>query len=223
MRADSGDLAGYGSRVGATLLDSVIVAVVAVIVAIIAGGSGAEENTTGYIVIGAALLSGLLYAPALMCRSGAHNGQTLGKQALKIRVVRQDAAAMTASTALLREFVGKALLGLIPFFTVVDYLFPLGDSRRQAIHDKIASTFVVHADAVPDSGALEPGAATADPFGGQGPERPPTTTGWQPPAATPEPAAAPPSWGPPTPAPAPPPERSAEDDAIRGPFGPSST
>ena len=226
MRADRGDLASYGSRVGATLLDGVIVAVVAVIAAILAGGSGAEEDTTGYIVIGAALLSGLLYAPALMCRSGAHNGQTLGKQALKIRVVRQDAAAMTASTALLREFVGKALLGLIPFFTIVDYLFPLGDSRQQAIHDKLASTFVVRADAVPDSGALEPGAATADPFGGQGPERPPTTSGWQPPAtATPEPAAAPPSWGPPTPTPtpAPPPERSAEDDAIRGPFGPSST
>ena len=166
MAGSGDDLAPYLRRVGATLLDGLIIATIVFVIAFAAGAAGAPTDTTGFLFIAAALLSSLLYAPILLCRSGEHNGQTLGKQALSIRVVRQDAQPMTASPALLREFVGKGVLGIIPFFTIVDFLFPLGDARRQAIHDKLASTFVMRADAVP---ALEP--AAHDPFGAGSTER----------------------------------------------------
>lgn len=200
MGGGSGDLADYGPRAGATLLDGLLVGAVAFVAAFVAVAAGAPVDTTGYVVVAVALLSSLVYAPVLMCRPGEHNGQTLGKQALSVRVVREDAQLMTASPALLREFIGKGLLGLVPFFTIVDYLFPLGDPRRQAIHDKLASTFVVRADAVPD---LEPTAP--NPFGAQ-----PTATSFGE------------GFAPPTPA-SEPPDRDLDEDEIRGPFGPSSS
>ncbi len=196
-QADGVDLAGYGSRVGATILDGLLVGVVAVLLMAVVAVSGDDLN---YVVVGVALLASLVYAPVLMCRSGAHNGQTFGKQALGIRVVREDARPIAASTALMREFVGKGLLGLVPFFTFVDFLLPLGDPRRQAIHDKLASTFVVGADAVPDLEAAGP----ADPFGARTTDELPPSRAWAPPAPS---ASA--DWGPPAaePRPAPPPAR----------------
>ncbi len=157
------DLARLGPRFAAFLLDALPV----VLVAFVAAAVTDSRDDASYAVIGAAVLTSLLYSPPFLCRSGAHNGQTPGKQALGIRVVRADAAPMTASPALLREFVGKGVLGLIPFFSLVDLLFPLGDPRRQALHDKLATTFVVRADAVPDL----PPEAGAPAFGRPSPER----------------------------------------------------
>ncbi len=151
-----GDLAGIGARIGAALIDLIPVFVVTLVVS---EAAAVSREDLSYVVVAAAILTSLLYAPVLLARSGAHNGQTLGKQALGIRVVRTDAEALTASTALLRELVGRGLLGLVPFYSVVDVLFPLADARRQALHDKLASTFVVRADAVPDLG---PDAADAE-------------------------------------------------------------
>lgn len=169
MQAHGGDLASYASRVGAALLDGFVLALVVVAILEITGKP--VDESRGLIVIGT-VLSTLLYATPLLRRRGTHNGQTLGKQALKIRAVRADAQPMDWGTALLREFVGKGALGLVPFFSIVDYLFPLADTRRQAIHDKLASTFVVRADAVPDleptpSEALDepPYGLSEDPFG----------------------------------------------------------
>ena len=214
-----GDLASYGSRVGATLLDGLVIAAVAFVVLLLVGSATEPDAIDSSVVLGIVLLNSLIYAPLLLCRSGAHNGQTLGKQALSIRAVRQDAEAITAPTALMREFVGKGLLGLIPLFTIVDFLFPLADDRRQAIHDKLAKTFVVRADAVPDLGR-----EIEDPFGARGPEAPATPpSGWAPPSPAPttgddRPTPTDAGWGPPVPrAPAPKPD----DDAPRGPFGPT--
>jgi uncharacterized RDD family membrane protein YckC len=43
----------------------------------------------------------------------------------------------------MRELVGKVVLGLIPFYWLVDNGFILFDEQRQAIHDKIANTVVI--------------------------------------------------------------------------------
>lgn len=141
------DLAGFLPRIGAALLDAlVLVGLIAAVLSV----TGTKPEEARELVVAGVLLISLLYATPLISRKGEHNGQTLGKQALAIRVVRADARPMTAGPALLREFVGKGLLGLIPFFSIVDYLMPFADVRRQSIHDKIATTYVVRADAVPD-------------------------------------------------------------------------
>jgi uncharacterized RDD family membrane protein YckC len=96
----------------------------------------------------------MLYAVLLLSRRGEHNGQTLGKQRLGLRVVRNDGKPVDIRTALMREGVVKTLPGVIgsvsalvgvasTFFLLLDDLWPLHGKENQAIHDLVAETHVV--------------------------------------------------------------------------------
>jgi uncharacterized RDD family membrane protein YckC len=148
-------LASWGSRVAATLLDWLILFVpVAIIVAIIV--AVALQSDVAGIVVGlvgalAYLLALLLYAPLFMARQGEHNGQSLGKQIVGIRVTRDNGVPFDVGQGILREFVVKGLLfGTVGSFflyipTLLDYLWPLWDGENRALHDMVVSTHVVHA------------------------------------------------------------------------------
>ena len=79
------------------------------------------------------------------------NGQTLGRMALGIRVVRANGEPMTFGCAMLREVAVKALLfGVVSSFTfglasLLDVLWPLWDDENRALHDFIVDTRVVAA------------------------------------------------------------------------------
>ena len=146
-------LASWLSRVGASLIDGLIL-LVPVTVLIVLVVVVALNSTGGGIVTG--ILSGLLYlvvvlfyAPALMARQGDHNGQTWGKQIVGIRVVRDNGTPVDFGFGFLREFVVKGLLfGFVGGFffsipTLVDYLWPLWDDQNRALHDMVVSTHVV--------------------------------------------------------------------------------
>jgi uncharacterized RDD family membrane protein YckC len=68
------------------------------------------------------------------------SGQTIGKRALGIRVTKADGSPVDYGVAALRETIGKFVSGII---LGIGFLFPLWDARRQALHDKVASTVVV--------------------------------------------------------------------------------
>lgn len=106
----------------------------------------ARSSIAFYAVV---LVVGCLYAPLLMARRGARNGQTLGKQLVGIRVVRTDGEAVGFWTGFLRTVVAQQLLIGLTFYVyaVLDYLWPLRDPRNQALHDKLASTQVLLAAA----------------------------------------------------------------------------
>ena len=80
-------------------------------------------------------------------------GGTLGKLATGLRVRLRDEQGLSWSAALIRGFVyqGIGLLGSVfqPLallagpFSIVNVLWPLWDSKRQALHDKAAKTNVV--------------------------------------------------------------------------------
>jgi uncharacterized RDD family membrane protein YckC len=167
------NLSGWWPRVGATLLDGLIVMVLnaptlGLAVAVASGGGLHVQTTvTGHatytlshemkvvaVIAGLAYLaSALLYAPLLLRREGRHNGQTWGKQALAIRVVRDSGTPVDLGTALLREVVAKLVilgaLGFVPivgsFAWLVWDLWPLRDSSNRAPHDMIAHTHVLKA------------------------------------------------------------------------------
>lgn len=136
---EAGVAAGWWSRVGATLLDGLILLIPLIIVGVVVGSDAAG------VTYAITLLISLLYAPLLMARTGDDNGQTLGKQALGIRVRHESGEPMTFGRGVLRDFVGKTVLGLTVIYTLVDSLWPLWDKRNQALHDKIGSTRVVKA------------------------------------------------------------------------------
>ena len=66
-------------------------------------------------------------------------GQTPGKMAMGIKVIRTDSSPLTLQYALLR-YLGYIVSAIILF---VGFIWIALDSRKQGIHDKIADTYVV--------------------------------------------------------------------------------
>ena len=152
-------LAGWWSRVGAQLLDLLIVwlpggALIGGLAAGADSASGSAETTLLVLTIVASFLviaAHLFYAPLLMRRRGRHNGQSLGKQATGIRVIRADGDPMRFADAALRQIVFKSFGGIvastfIPLFPwILNYLWPTWDEQHRALHDLAADTRVVAA------------------------------------------------------------------------------
>jgi uncharacterized RDD family membrane protein YckC len=129
--------ADWSARVSAALLDGLIWLLAAVFVV----AFGTIPGIHGLGSLGLMVLTGGVYYTATMVRRGAHNGQTLGKQATAIRVVRQDGKPVTVSTVLKRELLAKPVVGSVTLG--VDYLWPLGQREKGALHDLLAKTRVV--------------------------------------------------------------------------------
>jgi uncharacterized RDD family membrane protein YckC len=139
--------------VGAQILDGLILTIpviaIVVLVVIVAAGSEVGAVVTGLVASLAYFIAVLLYAPVLMKRPGAQNGQTWGKQVLGIRVVRDSGQPVEFGFAMLREVVVKYLLFSFVggfFFsipTIVNYLWPLWDDENRCLHDMIVSSHVV--------------------------------------------------------------------------------
>jgi uncharacterized RDD family membrane protein YckC len=157
-----GQLAGWGGRLGAYLIDFLIIFVPFMIIffVLIAGAVGITGTENEDVALGGVILAGvlsvlvfgalaLLYAPLLMRREGEHNGQTWGKQVVGIRAVRDNGQAWTFGPAALREVVFKnlavgiasSIIPLIPWF--LNFFWPLWDDQNRALHDMAASSHVV--------------------------------------------------------------------------------
>jgi uncharacterized RDD family membrane protein YckC len=151
-------LAGWWSRVGAAVVDGLIIGVGALVIMVLFGSVfsvgffDSEETGVVALVVGLMLsflaiaIVALLYAPLMMART---NGKTLGRMALGIRVVRASGEPMTFGWAMLREVAVKALLfGLAGSITaglanLADVLWPLWDDENRALHDFIVDTRTV--------------------------------------------------------------------------------
>ncbi|HEX8102283.1 MAG TPA: RDD family protein [Solirubrobacteraceae bacterium] len=160
-------LASWGRRVVAALIDLVIVLVIAAILFAILGtvfaGFGLFDDSSGtaddgtivgfvlslFATVAVVVVAGFLYAPLMMART---DGQTVGRKAAGIRVVRTDRQPMTFGWAFLREVVVKGVLinliaGSATFglATLLDLLWPLWDEENRALHDFVVQTRTVMA------------------------------------------------------------------------------
>jgi len=150
--------------VGAWLIDVVIVGIpTAVVFIVLIGGAvgltGDNEAAGIGAIIAAILLGGLvfvaigtLYFALTMKREGQQNGQTWGKQACGIRVVRANGEPMDFGWSALRDpvvqFAGFYFIAANFTFGlawIVDVLWPLWDDENRALHDMICGTRVVDA------------------------------------------------------------------------------
>lgn len=132
--------AHWGLRVAAALLDNVPVLVLSLISAIFNRG-----GNSGIILLLSAL-SGVYVVWNVLFRQG-RTGQTIGKQQMKIALVREaDGQPMGAWRCFLRQ-----IAHILDSFFYIGYLWPLWDAKRQTFADKIMSTVVV-----PDAGRPRP-------------------------------------------------------------------
>lgn len=144
-------LAGLWTRGGAFAIDLLIIgAIDFALLLIVWAVSGSPALTAAHaetLALEVGLPVGLLYAPLLLSRPGEHNGQTVGKQRMGVRVIRDDGQAMTFVTAVVREVLGRQFPAALTsgLYVPFDYLWALWDARNQTLHDKIGRTFVVAA------------------------------------------------------------------------------
>ncbi|MFZ3492645.1 RDD family protein [Streptomyces sp. 5.8] len=133
-------LAHWGLRVGATLLDGLIIAgpMYALLFIGIAMSDDASSSVPGIV-----LAIGYLYALGMgifqLYKEGA-TGQTIGKKVLGISVRREaDGNVLGFGMA----FVRKLAHFLDSVSCYIGYLWPLWDEKKQTFADKVCSTVVI--------------------------------------------------------------------------------
>ena len=67
-------------------------------------------------------------------------GQTPGKMALRIKVIRRDGSDIGYGRAAFREVLGKTISGLL---LGIGYLMVAFDEQKQGLHDRMADTYVI--------------------------------------------------------------------------------
>ena len=134
MAQPSGPRASFLQRLGALLIDGIIVWIIlAIITALLGRGLGSLI----------ALAAGIGYYGYL---EGSPSGQTIGKRALGIRVYDFRAGGpIGTSRGILRYFA--RILSTIPL--LLGYFWMLWDDESQTWHDKIAGSVVVPVSAYP--------------------------------------------------------------------------
>lgn len=138
---NSGEDAGFVPRFAALIIDAIIL--------------GVLSGILNYAITFAAKIpgAGLLLGPLLLIVNlvipviysihflRSHNGQTIGKRLLSIRVISTEYdGPLTVQTIIMREFLGKLVSGVI---FLLGYLMPL--ISKKTWHDSIAATNVIKA------------------------------------------------------------------------------
>jgi uncharacterized RDD family membrane protein YckC len=127
------EYAGFWIRVASTFLDFIILNFAMVL---LLGVTSFDYTNLHADYSGPGLIGGWLYF-ALMESSSKQ--ATIGKMIVGIRVCNEQQERISFQQATIRHF-SKYLSALIFF---VGFLMILGDVRRQALHDRIARTFVL--------------------------------------------------------------------------------
>jgi uncharacterized RDD family membrane protein YckC len=128
----AGQLVGWWRRVGATLIDGIILGLASTAIDAAIGAGGGRLLT---IIIGAAYAISLIGGQA----------QTIGNRATSSRVVlAADGQPPSYGQAAIRWLV-ETVLAVTVIGGILDILWPLWDNRNQTLHDKAAGTVVIFA------------------------------------------------------------------------------
>jgi uncharacterized RDD family membrane protein YckC len=126
--AVTGERVGFVPRLGATIIDWIILGVIGgILQRVLGGGVGGGLST--------------LVSIAYLLYFWTSTGQTLGHKLLGLKVTKTDGGPIDITTAIIR-YVGT-IIAAIPLG--LGFLWVLWDAEKQGWHDKIAKTCVVRA------------------------------------------------------------------------------
>lgn len=145
------DLAGPASRGAALMVDSALLLaiILAEVLAVLLAGTliGAEEATPWLLAAGASLAF-ITYWGYYIFGEVFRNGRTPGKQALGIRVVRDDGGRVGVLDSIIRNLL--RLVDMLPGYYAVGLVSLLLSRTNKRLGDMAAGTVVVR-----DSGMLD--------------------------------------------------------------------
>ena len=142
-------LADRGARLGASILDNLVIMAVAIPIGMVYGFRS-EDEPLGAVPLATLIALGalILLVVVVNLRLIAREGQTLGKKWSKIRIVRSDGSKASFGRIFGIRMLFTGALGAIPvvgpLFSVADILFIFGEERK-CLHDRLADTKVVQA------------------------------------------------------------------------------
>jgi uncharacterized RDD family membrane protein YckC len=132
--------APFSLRCGALLIDYIVIATIVVFSTLIARGLGGGSRMAGDSAETAGLFIALAVALVDFIVLPAWRGQTIGKWATGLRIVRKDGEPLSPGRSLLRHLVGYSLsiltLGL-------GFILAVFSARGRALHDIVAGTIVL--------------------------------------------------------------------------------
>ena len=122
-------LASRLARLGAAIVDGIVlvvpVAVFALVTPLLVHGPGGETVASVFILL--SLLIVLMFQMVLLTK----DGQTFGKKALGIRIVKMNTGENGGFVPnVLLRLIANGLIGIIPFYGLVDILFIFRSDRR---------------------------------------------------------------------------------------------
>ena len=154
------EIATFGVRFGAQLIDILITSLAAIALLIFLGSIGLSDPE--FMVAIGAMLFFIIRIPYYVITELLWNGQTLGKRMVKVKVIAADSGSLTAQSLVVRNLMkeaeiflpGTLLLSISstsPIWSLISLAWvccvvavPLFNRRSQRLGDMIAGTFVVH-------------------------------------------------------------------------------
>ena len=139
------DMAGRGARLGSAIIDGLVM--MALILpplfaygafSVTTGKTVATDASEVVLITVFPLLIGVLYEALML----TWRGQTLGKMAVKIKVVRPDGSDISGGQAWGRA-VSRTLMGATRILGFIDVLM-IFSKPRTTLHDRIAKTRVIN-------------------------------------------------------------------------------
>ncbi len=151
MAQSGSQLATRGQRFAAAFIDGLLQMMVLMPILFVSGlwGSMTDGTTMGLgatvaIGVGSSVLFLIFHGYFLMTR-----GQTIGKIAMKIRIVGEDGQLLPIGRLIgfryLPFWIAANAPGVGSFINLIDVVFIFGEDRR-CLHDRLAKTMVVLAD-----------------------------------------------------------------------------
>jgi uncharacterized RDD family membrane protein YckC len=123
-------------------IDLIATLVLAGAVFLFAAFLGRGSHSLSGVVFIVGIATAVVAYPTLM--HGRAAGQTLGKMALRIAVRdANDTSRSIGYPRALARIVSRLAMSVVPLLPFLNILWPLWDSRNQALHDKVVSSVVV--------------------------------------------------------------------------------
>jgi uncharacterized RDD family membrane protein YckC len=130
-----------GRRVVATIVDGVVLGIVFVVMSMLFGSSSAAGGEVNASLSGLPFLIYLVVVFAYYILMEGYLGQSVGKMALGIKVIREDDGGVPGVGAAAIRTVLRIVDGF--FFYLVAFISVLASGKNQRLGDMLAHTLVV--------------------------------------------------------------------------------